>query len=205
MIHSTAMVDNSAQLESGCQVWANSTIREGVRIGANTSIGIGAYVGPEVTIGSNCKIQNGAYLYEPCSVGDGVFIGPRVVFTNDRSPRAIKPSGEQINAGDWEPVGVSVKEGASIGAMVVCVAPVTIGKWSMIAAGSVVINEVPDYALMAGSPAKKIGWVGRAGKRLTRSSSGWVCPVNGDKYTEDEDSGRLTLDDEKHVPHVEGQ
>ena len=193
MIHKTAMVDETAQLGSGCQVWANSTVREGVRIGANTSIGIGAYIGPAVTIGSNCKIQNGAYLYEPCSVGDGVFIGPRVIFTNDRSPRAIKPSGEQINFGDWKPVGVTVKDGASIGAMVVCVAPITVGNWSMIAAGAVVINDVPDFALVAGSPAKRIGWVGRAGKRLTRSGSGWVCPINGETYTEEE-SGLLRLD-----------
>jgi UDP-2-acetamido-3-amino-2,3-dideoxy-glucuronate N-acetyltransferase len=198
MIHSTAMVDNSAKLGSGCQVWANSTIREGVHIGANTSIGIGAYVGPEVTIGSNCKIQNGAYLYEPCTLGNGVFIGPSVVFTNDRSPRAIKPTGDQISAGDWEPVGVTVNEGASIGAMAVCVAPITIGKWSMVAAGAVVIQDVPDFALVAGSPAKRIGWVGRAGQRLIRFNSGWVCPTNGDQFIEDEESGLLTLQDSKN-------
>jgi acetyltransferase-like isoleucine patch superfamily enzyme len=199
------MVDSSAQLETGCQVWANSTIREGVRIGANTSIGIGAYVGPEVTIGSNCKIQNGAYLYEPCSVGDGVFIGPRVVFTNDRSPRAIKPSGDQISAADWEPVGVTVKEGASIGAMVVCVAPVEIGKWSMVAAGAVITQDVPDFALMVGSPARRIGWVGRAGRRLNRFGSGWVCPITGDAYIEDEEGGMLTLEEAGNNIASQGQ
>jgi len=204
MIHRAAMVDDSALLESGCQVWANSTIREGVFIGSNTSIGIDVYIGPGVKIGIKCKIQNGAYLYEPCSVGDGVFIGPRVVFTNDRTPRAIKPSGEQKNNGDWEPAGVTVKEGASIGAMVVCVAPVTIGKWSRIAAGSVVIEDVPDFALVAGSPSKIIGWVGRAGKRLKKSNSGWVCPVNGDTYSEDEESGGLTLDGAKDIVDAEG-
>ena len=193
MIHKTAMVSESAVLGSGSVVWANATIREGVHIGPNTSLGIGVYVGPDVRVGSECKIQNGAYLYEPCSIGDGVFIGPRVVFTNDRNPRAIKPGGEQILAKDWIPVGVAVKNGASIGAMVVCVAPVTIGRWAMIAAGSVVTRDVPDFALVAGSPARFIGWVGRAGKRLNQTGSGWVCPVSGDTFVEDIGSGQLIL------------
>jgi len=192
MIHSTAMVSDSAVLGAGCQIWANTTIREGAQIGANTSLGIGAYVGPNVRIGRDCKIQNGAYLYEPCSIEDGVFIGPRVVFTNDKSPRAIKPNREPVHASDWTPVGVTVKHGASIGAMAVCVAPVTIGSWSMIAAGSVVVSDVPDFALMAGTPAKRIGWVGRVGKKLIKNESGWVCPVSGDVYLEDS-QGRLIM------------
>jgi acetyltransferase-like isoleucine patch superfamily enzyme len=193
MIHDTAMVSESAQLADGCTVWANATIREGAQIGADTSLGIGAYVGPNVRVGSNCKIQNGAFLYEPCSVEDGVFIGPKVVFTNDKSPRAIKPHGEPIQAVDWTPVGVTVKYGASIGAMVVCVAPVIIGKWSMIAAGSVVVQDVPDFALMAGAPARRIAWVGRAGIKLEKQGSGWICPVSGDSYIEEKESGLLAL------------
>lgn len=187
------MVDKSAVLEPGCKVWAGSTIREGAYVGENTSIGINAYVGPGVRIGSDCKIQNGALLYEPCSVEDGSFIGPNVVFTNDRTPRAIKPSGEQIQNGDWTPVGVKVCYGASIGAMAVCVAPVRIGSWSMVAAGSVVVSDVPDFALMVGAPARRIGWVGRAGAKLTKTDTGWICKVNGDVFLEEEEGTRLIL------------
>ncbi len=196
MIHHTAMVSESAVLGPNSKVWANSTIREGAHIGNDTSLGIGVYVGPFVHVGSNCKIQNGAYLYEPCSIGDGVFVGPRVVFTNDKNPRAIKSNGKPILSSDWTPEGVTVNRGASIGAMVVCVAPVNIGSWSMIAAGSVVLEDVPSFALMAGIPAKRIGWVGRLGKKLIKNDQGWVCPDSGEIFIEDELGGLIDLSGE---------
>lgn len=124
------------------------------------------YIGPGVLIGDRCKIQNYALLYGPTVVSDGVFIGPAVVFTNDRYPRAINPDGAQKSAADWHPVGVTVMNGASIGARAVCVAPVIIGRWALVAAGSVVVRDVPDFALVAGTPARRIGWVGPAGERL---------------------------------------
>ncbi len=115
------------------------------------------------------KIQNYALVYEPAVVGDGAFIGPAAVFTNDHFPRSVNPDGSVKSGHDWEPVGVTVLEGASIGARSVCVAPVTIGRWALVAAGATVIRDVPDFALVVGSPARRIGWVGRAGVPLVQA------------------------------------
>jgi carbonic anhydrase/acetyltransferase-like protein (isoleucine patch superfamily) len=110
------------------------------------------------------------------------------VFTNDHYPRAITPEGTLKRGDDWEAVGVTVREGASIGARAVCIAPVTVGRWALVAAGSVVNRDVPDFALVAGVPAKRLRWVGRAGVPLERDPDGgegsWVCPKTGQKYIE---------------------
>jgi acetyltransferase-like isoleucine patch superfamily enzyme len=113
---------------------------------------------------------------------DGVFIGPSVVLTNDTYPRAINPDGSIKGGDDWELVGVTIKRGAAIGARAVCVAPVTIGAWATVAAGAVVIKDVPDHALMVGVPARQVGWVGKAGRPLRSDSGGWVCPATGQRY-----------------------
>jgi carbonic anhydrase/acetyltransferase-like protein (isoleucine patch superfamily) len=111
-----------------------------------------------------------------------------VVFTNDHYPRSISPDGALKRGDDWEAVGVTCRTGASIGARSVCVAPVTIGRWALVAAGSVVTKDVPDFALVAGVPARRIRWVGRAGVPLERDpdggEGGWVCPQTGEKYIE---------------------
>lgn len=189
-VHPTATVADSAVLGSDVTVWQGTAVREGARIGAGTSIGQYAYVGPGVVIGENCKIQNGAYLYEPCGVADAVFIGPRVIFTNDRAPRAVTADGRPKTASDWSAVGVMVARGASIGAGAVCVAPVAIGEWSMVAAGAVVTRDVPDYALVAGVPARQVGWVGPAGSPLRRDGEVWRCAETGAEFDE-VDPGRL--------------
>jgi acetyltransferase-like isoleucine patch superfamily enzyme len=137
-------------------------------------------------------------IYEPAVVGDGVFIGPRVVFTNDRHPRAITPDGRAKSADDWTPVGVTVKYGAAIGAGAICVAPIVVGEWSTVAAGAVVTRDVPDYALVAGIPARWVAWVGRAGEPLVKGSiiGRWSCPVTGDEFEETDDGttiARLSL------------
>lgn len=139
-------------------------------------------------MGPGCKVQNYALVYEPAHLDRGVFIGPGVVLTNDHFPRAINPDGTPKSAHDWEPVGVTIHEGASIGARAVCVAPVTIGQWATIAAGSVVTRDVPAFALMVGVPARRLGWVGHAGVRLDPEGDGkWRCPTSGDVYIEDDD------------------
>jgi UDP-2-acetamido-3-amino-2,3-dideoxy-glucuronate N-acetyltransferase len=183
----TAQVHETAELGAGTTVWELAQIRERARLGTGCVVGRGAYIGAGVRIGDNVKLQNHALIYEPADLGDGVFIGPAVVLTNDQYPRAIDPDGTLKHAGDWEPVGVTIAHGASLGARSVCVAPLHIGRWAMIAAGAVVTTDVPDFALVAGVPARRIGWVGRAGRRLTPRPDApgeWECPLTGARYAE---------------------
>ena len=179
----SADVDERAQIGDGSSVWHLAQVREGAVLGTNCVIGRGAYIGTGVRLGDNCKVQNYALVYEPAVLEDGVFVGPAVVFTNDHYPRAVSPDGTLKSAHDWEPVGVTVREGASIGARAVCVAPVTIGRWALVAAGSVVIKDVPDFALVAGVPARFIRWVGRAGVPLDDQGDHlFRCPETGQTY-----------------------
>lgn len=184
-IAESADVDSTAIIGEGSSVWHLAQVREGAQLGKNCVVGRGAYIGTDVEIGDNCKIQNYALVYEPAQLEDGVFIGPAVVLTNDHNPRAVNPNGSPKSASDWEQVGVTIREGAAIGARSVCVAPITIGRWALVAAGSVVTRDVPDFALVAGVPARHIGWVGRSGQRLQvdgENESVLVCPETGDRY-----------------------
>ncbi len=183
-IHGSAEVEVGAQLGDGTSVWQLAHIREGAVLGESCIIGRGAYIGPGVTIGRASKVQNYALIYEPAQLGPGVFIGPGAILTNDQYPRAINADLSEKSSSDWAPVGVSVAEGASVGARAVCVAPVRIGRWSLVAAGSVVIRDVLDFELVGGNPAKHIGWVGREGKPLTLNNGVWECPVTGVQYKE---------------------
>jgi len=181
-ITETADVAGDAEIGDGSSVWHLAQVREGARLGENCVIGRGAYIGTGVRLGANCKVQNYALVYEPAELADGVFIGPAAVLTNDTHPRAINPDGTLKSADDWRPVGVTIGTGAAIGARAVCVAPVTIGAWATVAAGAVVTRDVPDHALVAGVPAKQIGWVGHAGQRLTEDGDLLRCPVSGQTY-----------------------
>lgn len=184
-IAQSADVSPDAVIGSGCQIWHLAQVREKAELGENCVIGRGAYIGTGVSVGPNSKVQNYALVYEPAALGAGTFIGPAVVLTNDHYPRAITPDGLQKDGRDWEPVGVTVLDGASIGARAVCVAPVTVGRWSMVAAGSTVTKDVADFALVAGAPARRVGWVGRAGYPLVRdedTGDEWVCPRTSARY-----------------------
>lgn len=192
-IMASADVSEQAQISEGSSVWHIAQIREHARIGRNCIIGRGAYIGEGVTLGDNCKIQNYALVYEPAKLADGVFIGPAAVITNDHFPRAVKQDGSLKSASDWQAVGVTIETGAAIGARAVCVAPVTVGAWAMVAAGAVVVKDVPAHALVAGVPAKQIGWVGHAGVKLELIDAHshihppvkrWRCPKTGDIYRE---------------------
>jgi acetyltransferase-like isoleucine patch superfamily enzyme len=191
----SADVADDARLGEGTTVWHLAQVREGAVLGAHCIVGRGAYVGPGVLIGENCKLQNYALVYEPAVLEDGVFVGPAAVLTNDLYPRSITPDGTLKRGDDWHAVGVTLRTGASIGARAVCVAPVTIGRWALVAAGSVVVADVPDYALVAGVPARRIRWVGRAGVPLEAAGEGaWRCPQTGETFTERD--GVLTRDAE---------
>lgn len=185
----SADVDPRASVGPGTRVWHLAQVREDAVVGRNCILGRGSYVGPGVRIGDNCKLQNYALVYEPAVLEDGVFVGPAVVFTNDVFPRAVTPDGSLKSAEDWTAVGVTVRTGASIGARAVCIAPVAIGRWALVAAGSVVRADVPDYALVAGVPARRIGWVGEAGVPLVDEGDGrWRCPQTGASYRERDDA-----------------
>jgi UDP-2-acetamido-3-amino-2,3-dideoxy-glucuronate N-acetyltransferase len=181
----SADVDERAEIGTGSSVWHLAQVREEAVLGHDCVIGRGAYIGTGVKLGDNVKVQNYALVYEPAEVGDGAFIGPAAVFTNDHRPRSVDPDGKQKRAGDWHAVGVTVGEGASIGARAVCVAPVRIGRWAMVGAGAVVTTDVPDFALVVGVPARRIGWVGRSGERLEQvDADTWRCPETDARYRE---------------------
>lgn len=184
-IADSADVDPRAVVGNGSFVWHLAQVREDARVGEQCVIGRGAYIGPGVVVGDRCKIQNHALVYEPARLEDGAFVGPAVVFTNDHFPRAVTPDGVLKSGEDWQTVGVVVRTGASIGARAVCVAPVTVGRWAMVAAGAVVVRDVPDHALVVGVPARQVGWVGRAGAPLQAVGDGvFRCPETGEEYVE---------------------
>ena len=179
----SADIDPGVEIGDGSSVWHLAQIRSGARLGRDVVVGRGAYLGTGVQVGDGCKIQNYALVYEPADLAAGVFIGPAAVLTNDQYPRAVNPDLSLKTAHDWTPVGVQVGEGAAIGARAVCVAPVRIGAWAMIGAGAVVVDDVPDHALMLGVPARQVGWVGRTGRRLDATSeTTFRGPDTGDTY-----------------------
>lgn len=181
-IHPTADVDPRATLGEGTRVWHQAQIRENARLGVNCIVGKGAYIDHDLIIGDNVKIQNNAMLYCRATIEDGVFIGPGACFTNDRYPRAITPDGQPKSAGDWEVGHILVRHGASIGAGVIVLPDVTIGRWALVAAGAVVSHEVPDQTLVAGCPARVIGYVCMCARRLTAVGDHWQCEHCGAAY-----------------------
>ena len=198
----TADVASSAQIGAGSSIWHLAQVREDAQIGRDCVVGRGAYIGTGVHLGDACKVQNYALVYEPAHLADGVFIGPAVVLTNDHNPRAINPDGTAKSAADWEPVGVTIERGAAIGARSVCVAPVTIGEWATVAAGAVVTKDVPAYALVAGVPARQIGWVGTAGVRLVEipgRPGHFRCPATNQVYLERSAHELVQLEESKEV------
>jgi UDP-2-acetamido-3-amino-2,3-dideoxy-glucuronate N-acetyltransferase len=200
-VHPDADVADSAQLGTETMVWQLAQIREEAVLGRGCIVGRGAYVGSGVRIGDNCKLQNYALVYEPAVLEDGVFVGPAAVFTNDQYPRAITLDGRRKTGADWDAVGVTARRGASVGAQAVCVAPVTLGAWSLVAAGAVVVRDVPDFCLVAGNPARRVGWVGRSGARLEADGVGrWRCPTTGEGYTEAD--GVLSLTEPDLSPYA---
>jgi len=160
-IHPSAEIDEGSTIGSGTKIWHFSHILSGSRIGENCNIGQNVVIGPDVTIGEQCKIQNNVSVYKGVTLEDGVFCGPSMVFTNIYNPRAEIRKMDQIRP-------VLVKKGATIGANATIVCGITLGKYSFIGAGAVVIKDVPDYALMVGNPARQIGWMCVCGERINQ-------------------------------------
>jgi len=186
-VHGQADVDERATIGAGTTVWHLAQIRENARLGRGCIVGRGAYVGPGVIIGDNVKLQNYALVYEPARLEDSVFIGPAAVLTNDLHPRSVDVTGQLKRPDDWEAAGVLVREGASLGARAVVIAGRVIGRWALVAAGAVVTRDVPDFALVAGVPARPTGGGGPAGGRLAEARPGhWRCPQTGELYQESE-------------------
>ncbi|QSB24053.1 acyltransferase [Curtobacterium sp. 24E2] len=188
----SAVVSSSARLATGVRIWDDTHVEAAASVGSDTLVGRGVTVGTGVQVGERCKVQNGALLYGPAVIGDGVFVGPGAVLTNDNTPRAINPDGTVKDAQDWQPSAVVVEHGASIGAGAMCVAPVRIGRWAMVAAGAVVVHDVPDHALVAGVPARRIGWVGRSGRRLAQiDDRTLVCTESGARFHHSENTDTI--------------
>ena len=157
-IHSSANVSNAATIGRGTKVWINVQIRENVVIGEDCIVSKDVYIDHAVRIGDRCKIQNSVSVYNGVTIGDDVFVGPNVSFTNDKVPRAF-------NA-DWKITPTFVETGSSIGANSTIVCGVTIGKFSMVAAGSVVTKNVAPYTLVLGNPARVVAKIDRDGNKI---------------------------------------
>lgn len=180
-VHPTADVSPRATLGAGTKVWHQAQVREGAVLGRNCILGKGAYVDFDVQIGDNVKIQNRASVYHGVTLESGVFVGPHVVFTNDKLPRAVNPDGSLKSEDEWELGRILVKEGASIGAGAIVVTGITIGRFAMVGAGAVVTRDVPDYGLVYGNPARLVGYVCPCGHKLSEGPGAgvWRCPVCG--------------------------
>ncbi len=172
-LHESSYIDEDVTIGDGTKIWHFSHIQKGSRLGENCTIGQNVNISNNVIIGNNVKIQNNVSVYEGVELEDYVFCGPSMVFTNDLTPRSKYPKGA---AGYKRTL---VKYGASIGANATIVCGHTLGKWSMIAAGTVVTKDVYDYALMMGVPAKQTGWVCECGLRL---KEGYSCKACGRRY-----------------------
>ena len=176
--HETAIVDVGAQIGAGSRIWHWVHISGGAKIGEKCSFGQNVFVGNNVTIGNNCKVQNNVSIYDNVFLDEDVFCGPSMVFTNVYNPRsAIVRKDEYRNT--------YVKRGVTIGANATIVCGVTLGEYSFIAAGAVINKDVKPFALMAGVPAKQIGWMSKFGEKLNFSLLGngqAVCINTGEKY-----------------------
>ena len=182
-ISDKALVSSKAIIGADTHIWDFAQIRENANIGDHVVIGNAVYIDTNVRVGDNCKIQNRALIYDSAILHKGVFIGPGVVLTNDKNPRAISGDGKLMRDSDWVKVGVEVFEGASIGAGAICVAPIKIGKWALVGAGAVVTKDIRDHALVVGNPARQVGWVGSAGVPLKQISDAiFQCPKTQAKF-----------------------
>lgn len=177
-IHPTATIEDNVTIGEGTKIWQLVQVRPHAIIGTECNFGRGVFIDSHVQIGNRVKIQNYVSVYEGVTLEDGVFVGPHVVFTNDKIPRAINPDGSLKSPEDWLISKTLIRYGAALGANSVIVCGVTVGSWALVGSGSVVTRDVPDYALVVGNPARIIGYVDEAGNKRTSP------PQNGSSLTD---------------------
>ncbi|MCC6790807.1 MAG: N-acetyltransferase [Thermomicrobiales bacterium] len=181
-VHPSAEVAESAVIGEGSAIWHDVQIRERARIGRGCILGKSVYVDMDVVIGDNVKIQNRASIYHGATIESGVFVGPHVIVTNDKRPRAINPDGSLKSDDDWQVSPVVVRYGASLGAGAILLPGVTIGRFALVGAGAVVTRDVSDFTLVVGNPARRVGVVCRCAAVLVEASGCWMCPQCGRQY-----------------------
>ena len=201
-VHPTAELETDVVVGAGTAIWHRAQIRRGAQIGAECVVGRDAFIDEGVRIGDRVKIQNAALVYHGVTLEDGVFIGPNAILTNDRYPRSITAEGELARMDDWVVSPIRVHEGASIGAGAIVVAGNDVGRFATVGAGAVVTHDVPAHALVAGNPARRIGWVCACGHKLPGRAGGsheqgapTVCTHCGATYLIEDDSCMRAADE----------
>lgn len=177
-IHSSAIVDEGAQIGDGSRIWHWVHVCGGTKIGRNVSLGQNVFVGNKAVIGDNCKIQNNVSIYDNVTLEEGVFCGPSMVFTNVYNPRSLIERKSEYR-------DTLVKRGVTLGANCTIVCGVTIGEFAFIGAGAVINKDVKPYALMVGVPAKQVGWMSQYGEQISLPLMGeghYTCPHTEQKY-----------------------
>ena len=194
-VHQSAYVDEGAQIGEGTRIWHFAHVMKGARIGRNCILGQNTNVADGVTIGDNVKVQNNVSIYTGTIVEDDVFLGPSCVLTNVTNPRS-----QVVRHGLYETT--ILHRGASVGANATIVCGVEVGRYALIGAGAVVTKDVPDYAMMVGVPAKRVGWVSRHGLPLKDPDADgvMVCPESGLRYKEVSPGAILCLDLDEEAP-----
>ena len=193
-IHESAYVDAGAEIGDGSAVWHFAHVQPGARIGRGCSLGQNVNVGEGVVLGDRVKVQNNVSIYTGTTVEDEVFLGPSCVLTNVTNPRS-----QVARRALYEPT--RLRRGATVGANATVVCGVTLGRYCFVAAGAVVTRDVPDYALVVGTPARRAGWMSRHGHRLTFAGGEAACPESGLRYALADETVRcLDLDEDAPLP-----
>jgi UDP-2-acetamido-3-amino-2,3-dideoxy-glucuronate N-acetyltransferase len=193
MVHPSAVVDRSAKLGAGVTIWHFCHVMRGATLGPGVLLGQGCFVGAGVAIGARSRLQNHVSVFKGVMLAEDVFVGPSVVFTNVRRPRAFV-SRREASGGDaaFEPTRVA--RGASIGANATVVCGTDLGEYCLVGAGAVVTRDVPSFALVVGVPARRVGWVSRRGEPLHFRNGSARCPTGGERYTLVR--GKVQIDDQ---------
>ena len=177
-LHESAVVDEGAEIGDGSRVWHFTHVCAGARIGRSVSLGQNVFVANRVVIGDRCKVQNNVSIYDNVTLEEGVFCGPSMVFTNVHNPRALVDRKDEYR-------DTLVRRGATLGANCTVICGITIGAYAFVAAGAVVTRDIPDFALVAGVPARQTGWMSAFGERLPLPLNGsgrTACPQTGETY-----------------------